>query len=114
MDKLVQALYELTKQQVERIESATQEELEGFVDRREILIQQIRNYIEQNPHFDKSAFESKMKDIFTYDKIILKKMRAIQSETQAQMQKTSTAKKQIHAYEPSSYVADGVFFDSKR
>lgn len=114
MDKLVQALYELTKKQFHQLDSATQENLEEFVDAREGMIQQIRDFIDQNPGTNKSVYKARIDELLVYDDEILKKMESIQANTQAQIQKTSNAKKQIHAYEPSHYSPDGVFFDSKR
>ncbi|NBI27741.1 flagellar protein FliT [Chengkuizengella marina] len=111
MDKLISQLEELTKQTFDQLNSMNYEQLEQFVQKREKIINQIKNIKISNEH--KQKYQKLIQNITQYDKQILEKMKKLKDEASQELHKIRSGKKQKTAYQ-NAYTADSVFFDKKK
>lgn len=111
MDNLVASLEKLTLDFVERVSEADYVEVEDFVKERERIIQQIRRALEG--HKGAEIYREAIVRILSHDPIIQARMEELKEEARQHLEKSSTAKRQRAAYDPS-LVPDAVLFDQKK
>lgn len=111
MDKIIASLMNLTLDQVSRIQSATYEELENFVEQRESLIQELQLQTWSDQQINQ--YREQVSQVLQYDPIIIGRMEMLKNEAIEGLEKASSARKQKSAYEVS-YSAESMFFDKKK
>lgn len=111
MDELIRSLDQLTREIEERLQEATYEELEVFVDERQKLVDSIAEKAEicrATP-----AQKQEINQILEHDNVILDRMNALRFEAQDWLQKRNQAKTQRNAYE-AAYTPDSFLMDRKK
>ncbi|MDP5275891.1 flagellar protein FliT [Chengkuizengella axinellae] len=111
MDSLIPQLESLTKQTYDQLKSITYKELEQFVNKRESIINQMKNSGITDEQ--KQLFQQTIVNITRYDKEILMKMKQLKDEASQELNKIQSGRKQKSAYQ-NAYTADSVFFDKKK
>ncbi|WP_010278693.1 flagellar protein FliT [Paenibacillus senegalensis] len=111
MDNLISSLKTLTLDFVERVPTADFEEVEDFVKERERIVQQIRKALEG--HKSAEMYREPIADILRYDPVIQARMEELREEARQHLERSSKAKKQRAAYDPS-WTPDAVLFDKKK
>ncbi|UQZ33831.1 hypothetical protein C2I18_10010 [Paenibacillus sp. PK3_47] len=111
MDELIRSLDQLTKAIIDRLQEATYEELEAFVEERQKLVDGIaekRVICQLSP-----AQQSEINRILEQDYELLGRMNALRLEAQDFLMKRGQAKMQRNAYE-SAYTPDSILMDRKK
>ncbi|MFS1514790.1 flagellar protein FliT [Chengkuizengella sp. SCS-71B] len=111
MDSLISQLESLTKQTYDQLSSMNYEQLAQFVQKREEIINQIKNIKITDEHIQK--YQKLIQNITQYDQQILEKMKRLKDEASQELHKIQSGKKQKTAYQ-NTYTADSVFFDRKK
>lgn len=109
--QLTLKLYQLTQNLMERLYEAEFEELELFIDERQILVDDV---IRQFSTTSASVMEkAEIERILQHDPEIIARMNALRLEAQDFLQKRSQAKIQRSAYE-AGYTPDSFLMDRKK
>lgn len=111
MDELIQRLNELTLDITERLEAATYEELEAFVEDRQELVDSIA--VQSAICRATPAQKQEIHRILDQDNIILDRMNALRVEAQDWLQKRNQAKVQRNAYE-AAYTPESFLMDRRK
>lgn len=111
MDNLILELDQLTNSLISRLYETTYEELEGFVEERQKLIEAIGDTVA----FCQPNLEQKraIGRIMEHDSAILARMNALRLEAQEWLHKRNQAKAQRSAYE-AGYAPDSILMDRKK
>nr|WP_154959342.1 hypothetical protein [Paenibacillus xylanexedens] len=100
----------MTEDIIERIEETSYEELESFVEERQILIDTILLKSESSPL--NAEQKNEVHRILAYDSILLQRMNLLRLEAQDWLQKRNLAKKQRNVYE-AAYAPDSMLMDRR-
>lgn len=111
MDELIRELDQLTQEMLDRLPDAVYEELEDFVEERQILVDSIAEKVAICPA--SAAQMREIERILGHDAALLARMNALRLEAQDFLQKRSQAKIQRSAYE-SAYTPDSFLMDRKK
>ncbi|GIP35615.1 hypothetical protein [Paenibacillus sp. J2TS4] len=112
MDKLIDELDLLTVQFVERMDQATYEEVEKFVEDREKLVLSIRQKWTLKDNQDVEPYKNKIARVLSYDSAIEAVIHKLKTEAEQHLGKSAQAKRQRAAYEPQ-VSPDAFMFDKK-
>ncbi|MEK3790875.1 hypothetical protein MKX42_03805 [Paenibacillus sp. FSL R7-0204] len=111
MDKLLQELEHLTLAMVSILNDSSYEELEAFVEQRQILVDAIGQEVEKcQPTL---AQKEDIRRIMEHDPAIVARMNAHRLEAKDWLQKRGQAKIQRNAYE-TAYTPDSFLMDRKK
>lgn len=111
MDELIRSLDQLTMEMMIQLQEATYEELEDFVEERQILVDSIAEQVAICPAT--SAQKQEIQRILGNDHELLDRMNALRQEAQNFLQKRGQAKVQRSAYE-AGYTPDSFLMDRKK
>jgi hypothetical protein len=111
MDEIVQQLQALTNQTLNKLDSLTYEELSDFVERREVLLSQMKAL--RSTSAELAKHKEAIAGILRQDAVILARMEALKHEASQAMSKLSKSRQQKNAYD-TTYSMDGVYFDKKK
>ncbi|WP_342480736.1 flagellar protein FliT [Paenibacillus sp. FSL L8-0340] len=111
MDELIAQLQLLTKDILKRLNDADYEELEVFVEERQLLIDDMTRQLSSNPARESQKVE--IARIVEHDAEIMARMNALRLEAQDWLQKRNQAKQQRNAYE-AGYTPDSFLMDRKK
>lgn len=111
MDNLLQELEQLTLAINAQLMGATPEELEAFVEQRQILVDAIGEEVEKCQMT--SAQKDVLRRIMEHDPAIVARMNAHRLEAKDWLQKRNQAKVQRNAYE-AGYAPDSILMDRKK
>ncbi|MBP2109953.1 flagellar protein FliT [Paenibacillus silagei] len=111
MDELIRNLDRLTGEMMDRLQDATYEELEDFVEERQNLVDSITQEVEFCPATQ--AQKQGINLILSHDNELLDRMNALRQEAQDFLQKRGQAKIQRNAYE-TAYTPDSFLMDRKK
>ncbi|OMF91065.1 flagellar protein FliT [Paenibacillus sp. FSL R7-0337] len=111
MDELTNELDKLTETLSTHLHDATYEELEAFVERRQKLVELIKQEVEECQ--PTSAQKDAIRRILEQDPAIMARMNAHRLEAQDFLQKRGQAKIQRSAYE-AAYTPDSFLMDRKK
>lgn len=113
MDKLINELDTLTMRFVDRMDQATYEEVEEFVENREKLVLSIQQKWSAGENPDVEPYKNKVARILSYDSAITAVIHRLKQEAELHLGKTAQAKMQRTAYEPH-FTPDAYMFDQKK
>ncbi|WP_342547749.1 flagellar protein FliT [Paenibacillus sp. FSL P2-0089] len=111
MDELIRNLDRLTGEMMDRLQDATYEELEDFVEERQKLVDSITQEVGVCPATP--AQKQEINRILSHDNELLDRMNALRQEAQDFLQKRGQAKIQRNAYE-TAYTPDSFLMDRKK
>lgn len=111
MDKLINELNELTQRILARLSNANFEDIDDFVEERQVLVDKLEELVE----ISSVSLEQKreIQIILSYDAEILARMDALKQEAQNFLHKRGQAKIQRNAYE-AAYTPDSILMDRKK
>ncbi|WP_083684203.1 hypothetical protein [Paenibacillus sp. FSL R7-0273] len=112
MDKQVAILVDITLNITNRLNTCSFEELEEFVEERQILIDSIRERFSGRSSFSIEE-ESHLKAVLRRDPEILERMQQLKSEAAKWLQQRELAKAQRNAYE-AVYTPGSILMDRKK
>ncbi|OAB37684.1 hypothetical protein PMSD_08995 [Paenibacillus macquariensis subsp. defensor] len=111
MDKLIYELEEMSQALIPRLDRVSFEELSGFADQRQHLIDSIAKGLkEQALNVEQ---KERLKNVMQSDAIIRGRMEALRDEASDWLLQRGQAKVQRNAYE-SVYSADSILMDRKK
>lgn len=110
MDDLITELEQLTHDIMLNIEKADSEELEQFVDKRQLIIDSM---LHQGSGEASMPQQARLKSIMQNDHVILMRMNSLKIEAKDWLIQRKQAKTQKNAYE-MSYAVDSIIVDTKR
>lgn len=111
MDELINELDWLTEKISVHLDDATYEELEAFVEQRQILVERIEQEVGKCQ--PTSAQKDAIRRILEHDPAIIARMNAHRLEAKDWLQKRNLAKIQRNAYE-TAYTPDSFLMDRKK
>lgn len=111
MDDLIRRILLITDEMASRLPQVGYEELAAFVQERERLIQQLRK-LEPGAEFWQT-WKSQVEAMEEWTPAVLLRMTELRQEAQSGLNRTRTAQKQRHVYDPS-YQPDSILFDRKK
>lgn len=111
MDEMVYRLETLMRETVERLEETSLEDMEAFVQAREVIISEMKQFGADS--FRDPSLKEAVGRVMELDVSILSRMEALKEEASTGLNKTRAARMQRNGYE-SKYAADSVFFDRKK
>ncbi|OKP85804.1 hypothetical protein A3844_15740 [Paenibacillus helianthi] len=111
MDELILSLDQLTHGMMSRLQEATYEELEDFVEERQKLVDAIAEKVACNP--STPAQKREINRILENDNALLDRMNELRMEARDWLQKRSQAKVQRSAYE-AVYSPDSLLMDRRK
>ncbi|WP_052833338.1 hypothetical protein [Paenibacillus polymyxa] len=111
INEVLSQLEQLTQQFILRLNETNYEEVEIFVEVRQMKVDQLVNALENSP----MAEEQKMKleSILSYDALIDQRMQSLKQEAQNWLVQRNIAKSQRNAYE-SNYTPDSFLMDRRK
>lgn len=107
----ISALETLTKDMLSQLPELTYQEMSEFVERRQILTEEIEAEIKQCP-LDQDG-RSKLKVILECDPLITERMQALKEEAAYWLKNRNLAKAQRSAYE-AGYTPESILMDRKK
>lgn len=111
MDERIKRLRELTDSLMERLNDATFEELETFVEERQAVVDDLVRHLSTASATDAQKLE--IAGILENDGAIQARMNALRLEAQDFLYKRGQAKTQRNAYE-AGYAADSILMDRRK
>lgn len=111
MDELILSLNQLTREMMSRLQEATYEELEDFVEERQKLVDAIAEKVACSP--STPAQKREINRILENDNALLDRMNELRMEAKEWLQKRSQAKVQRSAYE-AAYSPDSLLMDRRK
>ncbi|NHN33894.1 hypothetical protein [Paenibacillus agricola] len=99
-----------TNQMVERLESASYEDLADFIEERDQLLAEFQRVQEPS---DLALYRSSILGILEQDKLLCAKMMVFKVEAQKAIEKFQAAEKYKQVYD-KEYTIDSVFFNKKK
>lgn len=110
MDNHIEKLEELTQQIVSKLEHISYEEISGFVDRRQILIDNILVCVSRNSvsHSQRERLET----LLHLDSVIMERMIKLKDEAGEWLLQRGQAKAQRNVYE-AAYSPDSILMDRR-
>ena len=111
MDELIRSLDLITRETMDRLQEATYEELEAFVEERQKLVDSIAEKVAICP--STPAQKQEINRILLHDNDLLDRMNALRIEAKDWLQKRNQAKVQRSAYE-ARYTPDSILMDRKK
>ncbi|OKP85562.1 flagellar protein FliT [Paenibacillus sp. P32E] len=111
MDELIRSLDQLTREMMGRLQEATYEELEAFVEERQEIVDSIAEQVAICQ--STSAQKEEIHRILEHDYALLDRMNVLRLEAQDFLQKRNHAKVQRSAYE-AKYSADSILMDRRK
>ncbi|ULL19439.1 hypothetical protein DVH26_36555 [Paenibacillus sp. H1-7] len=111
MDDLIRDLQELMDEWIQALPLLNYEEMEAYVDKREIIISKMKST--PATYLERDKYSESIQQLLQYDSIILSKMKQLRDEALQGSTKISAGRIQRNAYE-GSYTPDSVFFDRKK
>lgn len=111
MDDWIRQLEQLTLRFIERLDQATHEEVEKFIQEREQIIGQLQTSgISQE---DSLKYRERVQMLLSYDPKILAKMNTLMQEASTGINKIRQSRKQNALYQ-ATYTPDSIYFDKKK
>jgi glycyl-tRNA synthetase (class II) len=111
MDELLVHLEQMTQQFIIRLNETTYEEVEKFVEERQVKVDQILTLSESQ--FLTVEQKRKMESILRNDEMISQRMLQLKIEAQDWLLQRNMAKTQRNAYE-SAYTPDSILMDRRK
>ncbi|WP_310830494.1 hypothetical protein [Paenibacillus pedocola] len=111
MDDGIVRLVEITQSITNRLDTCSFEELEEFVEQRQILIDALGDRFSNQPFSIEEQEQLKM--LLRLDPAILERMQHLKSEAAKWLQQRELAKVQRNAYE-GGYTRDSILMDRKK
>ncbi|RCW44808.1 hypothetical protein [Paenibacillus prosopidis] len=112
METLLLRLIQLSSKLIERIDSCKLEDIEVYMQERDIVFAELQQLI---PAPDQvAAFRFEISRITEMDTIITGRMTVLRNEANHEIDKINRGKRSKSMYESASYVDDSLFFDTKR
>ncbi|QDH20841.1 hypothetical protein [Saccharibacillus brassicae] len=111
MDNWIAQLEELTHRAVNQVESMPYEEFEQFVEKRQIIIDQLESILmvtAANPQQ-----KQRLSQVLQHDAILLNRMNTLKEEAHSKIQQRGQAKAQRSAYE-SHYSPEAILMDRRK
>lgn len=112
IDSLLKQIEELTANTVRNVESLTEEQLEGFVQERQQLIERLKDVQQSSPGVTE-AQQRFFKRIVEQDRIIAARMMELKSEATRQLINLKKVSRQKSAYD-QRYTPDSLFYDRRK
>ncbi|WP_146250298.1 hypothetical protein [Paenibacillus flagellatus] len=101
----------MTERMLAGIATASQEELELFIDQRDAIVEQIRQSILSGGTVE--PYRERIAAVLKADPLVQKRVEDIQRENQQGIAKMNQAKKQKSLYD-ADYAIDGFLFDKRK
>lgn len=111
MDKWIVELEQLTNQMIARLEIADFEELESFVEKREEIIDNIKQELSE---LERQNYGRRVSNLLLTDQLILSRMNKLKDEARQHLLKVQRGRTQKSAYEAEYVTTDSMFFDYKK
>ncbi|WP_330706240.1 hypothetical protein [Paenibacillus polymyxa] len=102
---------QLTQQFILRLNETNYEEVEIFVEVRQMKVDQLVNALENSPMTEEQKM--KLESILSYDALIDQRMQSLKQEAQNWLVQRNIAKSQRNAYE-SNYTPDSFLMDRRK
>ncbi|WP_151259635.1 hypothetical protein [Paenibacillus polymyxa] len=102
---------QLTQQFILRLNETNYEEVEIFVEVRQMKVDQLLNTLENSPMTEEQKM--KLESILSYDALIDQRMQSLKQEAQNWLVQRNIAKSQRNAYE-SNYTPDSFLMDRRK
>jgi prephenate dehydrogenase len=110
LEEIVHRVELITNQMVERLDSASYEDLADFIDERDRLLVELQVVQESS---DSASYKSSILRILEQDKLLGAKMMLFKEEAQKAIEKFQAAEKYKQVYD-KEYTIDSVFFNKKK
>ncbi|AJE54070.1 hypothetical protein RE92_14285 [Paenibacillus polymyxa] len=111
MNEVLSQLEQLTQQFILRLNETNYEEVEIFVEVRQMKVDQLVNALENSPMTEEQKM--KLESILSYDALIDQRMQSLKQEAQNWLVQRNIAKSQRNAYE-SNYTPDSFLMDRRK
>jgi hypothetical protein len=111
MDDLIFRLKQLTEQLVCEIDTVTYEQIDSFIEAREVVITNIKQSESERLFTDQD--KEHLTGVLAFDPIIQKRITYLKDEASQGLAKLSIARNQKVKYAPD-YQPDSIFFDKKK
>ncbi|AIY11630.1 hypothetical protein LK13_10445 [Paenibacillus polymyxa] len=111
MNEALSQLEQLTQQFILRLNETNYEEVEIFVEVRQMKVDQLLNTLENSPMTEEQKM--KLESILSYDALIDQRMQSLKQEAQNWLVQRNIAKSQRNAYE-SNYTPDSFLMDRRK
>ncbi|MBU9706455.1 MULTISPECIES: hypothetical protein [Paenibacillus] len=111
INEVLSQLEQLTQQFILRLNETNYEEVEIFVEVRQMKVDQLVNALENSPMTEEQKM--KLESILSYDALIDQRMQSLKQEAQNWLVQRNIAKSQRNAYE-SNYTPDSFLMDRRK
>ncbi|PNQ84995.1 hypothetical protein DXC69_06885 [Paenibacillus polymyxa] len=111
INEALSQLEQLTQQFILRLNETNYEEVEIFVEVRQMKVDQLVNALENSPMTEEQKM--KLESILSYDALIDQRMQSLKQEAQNWLVQRNIAKSQRNAYE-SNYTPDSFLMDRRK
>ncbi|MEE4563299.1 hypothetical protein [Paenibacillus polymyxa] len=111
INEALSQLEQLTQQFILRLNETNYEEVEIFVEVRQMKVDQLVNALENSPMTEEQKM--KLEYILSYDALIDQRMQSLKQEAQNWLVQRNIAKSQRNAYE-SNYTPDSFLMDRRK
>ncbi|KAF6656834.1 hypothetical protein ACT3XG_22645 [Paenibacillus polymyxa] len=111
INEVLSQLEQLTQQFILRLNETNYEEVEIFVEVRQMKVDQLVNALENLPMTEEQKM--KLESILSYDALIDQRMQSLKQEAQNWLVQRNIAKSQRNAYE-SNYTPDSFLMDRRK
>ncbi|AHM68228.1 hypothetical protein PPSQR21_046440 [Paenibacillus polymyxa SQR-21] len=111
INEALSQLEQLTQQFILRLNETNYEEVEIFVEVRQMKVDQLLNTLENSPMTEEQKM--KLESILSYDALIDQRMQSLKQEAQNWLVQRNIAKSQRNAYE-SNYTPDSFLMDRRK
>ncbi|WP_339267533.1 hypothetical protein [Paenibacillus sp. FSL R5-0470] len=111
MDNCILELNKITQDIINRLENCSYEELDDFVEQRQILIDQLEQEIRKQSIGE--VQQNQILELLKADPMIIQRMQQLKNEAANWLQQREQAKAQRSAYE-AAYTPDSFLMDRKK
>lgn len=112
LDSVLNRLAGLTQKFTNELEARGPEDIERFVDERQLLVQQLHDALDIQEMSDLQKED--LKQVLAYDTIIEKRMLSLKNEAQEWLLQRNAAKAQRTVYESSRYASESYLMDKRK
>lgn len=111
MDNCILELNKITQDIINRLENCSYEELNDFVEQRQIMIDQLEQHVRKQSIG--VIQQNQLRELLKADPVILERMQQLKSEAAKWLQQREQAKAQRSAYE-AAYTPDSFLMDRRK